>query len=187
LRTGTPLLAGVLLAVWLPLLAMSASSVPEPPGYWLGPNHGPVATTIKGGAVIHTRALAALLKAGSALVVDVSDAPRRPANMAADSVWLPLPHPVIPGAVWIPGAGLGAISPAVDRLFRERLALGTHKDPSHALVLYCHERCWLSWNAAKRAISYGYRNVYWFPDGMEGWRAADLPTQLAAPELAPER
>jgi len=35
-------------------------------------------------------------------------------------------------------------------------------------VNYCHRNCWLSWNAAKRAISYGYRNVFWFPDGMEG-------------------
>jgi PQQ-dependent catabolism-associated CXXCW motif protein len=48
-------------------------------------------------------------------------------------------------------------------------------------VIYCHRNCWLSWNAAKRAISYGYRNVYWFPDGMEGWRAAGLPTASAEP------
>jgi PQQ-dependent catabolism-associated CXXCW motif protein len=187
LRTGTRRRGGTVLAVWLPLLAISAPIVPEPAGYWLGPTHGPVATTIKGGTVIHTHALAALLKAGSAMVVDVSDAPRRPANMAAAGVWLPLPHPVIPGAVWIPGAGRGAIAPAVDKLFRERLALATHNDSRHELVLYCHESCWLSWNAAKRAISYGYTNVYWFPDGMEGWRAAGLPTATADPQLAPER
>ncbi len=33
----------------------------------------------------------------------------------------------------------------------------------------------MSWNAAKRAISWGYANVIWFPDGTEGWAEADLP------------
>ena len=187
IRTRLKRQAGVALALWLPLLAIAATAVPEPSGYWMGATHGPVATTLKGGTVIHTRNLAALLKAGSAMVLDVSDAPRRPPHMAADAVWLPVPHPVIPGASWIPGAGLGAISPAVEKLFRERLRLGTHNDPAHALVIYCHKSCWLSWNAAKRAISYGYTSVYWFPDGMEGWRAAGLPTEPAPAQIAPER
>jgi PQQ-dependent catabolism-associated CXXCW motif protein len=51
--------------------------------------------------------------------------------------------------------------------------------------VYCHERCWLSWNAAKRAIRYGYRNVYWFPDGIEGWRAAGFETATAVTAAAP--
>jgi len=151
----------------------------------MGAAHGPVATTIHGGKVIHTRALAALLKTDAVMVVDVSDAPRRPEHMAAGAVWLPLPHRAIPGAEWIPGAGLGAIPPAIDKLFRERLALGTHKDPTHELVIYCHASCWLSWNAAKRAMSYGYNSVYWFADGMEGWRRAGLPTVVAEPQVAP--
>jgi PQQ-dependent catabolism-associated CXXCW motif protein len=175
--------SGVALALCLPFWATAASAVPEPSDYWMGPTHGPVAATITGGKVIHTRELAALLQADSVLVIDVSDAPTRPDNMAPGSVWLPVPHRVIPGGEWIPGAGLGAIPPAIDKLFRERLALGTHKDPTHELVIYCHERCWLSWNAAKRAIRYGYQSVYWFPDGMEGWRRAGLPTAVAQPQL----
>ncbi|HEY5103359.1 MAG TPA: hypothetical protein VII70_11300, partial [Steroidobacteraceae bacterium] len=82
--------------------------MPEPPGYWMGPAKGPVAATIQGGKVIHTHALAAKLKADAVLVVDVSDAPRRPAELSAGTIWLPVPHPAIPGGVWIPGAGLGA-------------------------------------------------------------------------------
>jgi PQQ-dependent catabolism-associated CXXCW motif protein len=175
----------VVLALCLPLLAPAAPAVPEPAGYWMGPTHGPVAATLTGAKVIHTHALAALLKADAVMVVDVSDAPRRPDNMAQGAVWLPVPHPIIPGGEWIPGAGLGAIPPATDKLFRARLALGTHKDPTHEVVIYCHESCWLSWNAAKRALSYGYKNVYWFPDGMEGWRSAALPTAVATPQLAP--
>jgi PQQ-dependent catabolism-associated CXXCW motif protein len=172
-----------MLASCLPWLAIAAPAVQEPQGYWMGANHGPVAATLRGGSVIHMKRLAALLKVGDVMVVDVSDAPRRPDNMAAGAVWLPLPHPVIPGALWIPGAGIGAINPSVDKLFRECLAQRTENDLAHRLVIYCHRNCWLSWNAAKRAISYGYRNVFWFPDGMEGWRAAGLPTATAEPLL----
>ena len=28
----------------------------------------------------------------------------------------------------------------------------------------------MSWNAAKRALSWGYSNVAWYPDGTDGWR-----------------
>jgi PQQ-dependent catabolism-associated CXXCW motif protein len=182
---GSLCCAWLSLALWLPLSAVTAPSVPEPEGYWEGATHGPVAATIKGGKVIHTRELAALLKADAVMVVDVSEAAKRPETLAPGSVWMPVPHPVIPGGEWIPGAGLGAIAPAIDKLFRERLALGTHKDPTHEIVIYCHESCWLSWNAAKRAISYGYQSVYWYPDGMEGWRRAGLPTAVCEPQVAP--
>jgi PQQ-dependent catabolism-associated CXXCW motif protein len=169
------------LSACLPWLATAAPAVQEPQGYWMGAIHGPVATSLSGGMVIHAHQLAALLKTGDVLVVDVSDAPRRPDNLASGALWLPLPHPVIPGALWIPGAGIGAISAPVERLFRERLVQATGNDLAHRLVIYCHRNCWLSWNAAKRAISYGYRNVFWFPDGMEGWRAAGLPTASTEP------
>ena len=105
----------------------------------------------------------------------------RPANLAAGSVWLPLPHPVIPGAIWIPGAGLGDIDADIEQFFRARLAQGTRQRPRAAARHLLSSQCWLSWNAAKRAISYGYRRVYWFPDGMEGWRAAGFPSASAEP------
>ena len=35
-------------------------------------------------------------------------------------------------------------------------------------VIYCQENCWMSWNAAKRVLSYGYPNVAWYPEGTEG-------------------
>jgi rhodanese-related sulfurtransferase len=43
----------------------------------------------------------------------------------------------------------------------------------------------MSWNAAKRALAYGYRNVAWFPDGSDGWQEAGLP--LAEAQPAPGR
>jgi PQQ-dependent catabolism-associated CXXCW motif protein len=167
-------MSGLLLALLL--------AVTEPTGYWTGPVNDPVPTTIQGGKVIQTPALAALLKSTHAVVVDVSDAPHRPENLPATTTWLPLPHPGIPGAIWIPGAGLGAPPAEVEQFYRQRLARATGNDLNRTLVLYCHQKCWLSWNGAKRAIEYGYRNVYWYPDGIEGWKKAKLPTQALKPE-----
>lgn len=153
----------------------------EPVDFWTGPINGPVPETITGGTVINTTELRVLLENNGAVLVDVSNAPRRPENLAPGAPWLPTPHPVIPGSLWIPGPGMGAIPPDVDAYFRDQLASATGNDINRLIVIYCHERCWLSWNASKRAIRYGYRNIHWYPDGIEGWRAAGLETSVAEP------
>jgi PQQ-dependent catabolism-associated CXXCW motif protein len=187
------LLAHVLL-LGVASLALPATPPAEPPGFWTGPVNDPVPATVQGGKVIHTQQLAALLEKRSTpfasptsavVIVDVSNGPRRPDNLPASSTWLPLPHQGIPGALWIPGAGLGEPPPTVDAYFRERLAEATGHDLAKTLVVYCHEKCWLSWNGAKRAIQYGYRSVYWYPDGIEGWRKAKMPTAVIRPEPVP--
>jgi sulfur-oxidizing protein SoxY len=152
------------------------SPVAEPKDFWVGPVNGPVPSTLSGGTVIRANDLAALLKQRRAVIVDVSNSQQRPEKLAPHAVWMPPPHPVIPGSLWVAGAGAGVIEPHVEKLYKQRLAEATSNDLSHPVVVYCHERCWLSWNAAKRAIRYGYRKVYWFPDGIEGWRAAGFET-----------
>jgi PQQ-dependent catabolism-associated CXXCW motif protein len=158
----------------------------EPEGYWTGPMNGPVPETLTGAKVIDITALQTLLKHGNVATIDVSNKPRRPEGLAKDSPWLPLPQQVIPGSLWIPGAGMGAIEPAVEVVFRKRLDTVSASNPTFPIVIYCHERCWLSYNAAKRAVSYGYRNVYWYRDGIEGWKAAGNPTDEAEP-IEPKR
>ena len=49
------------------------------------------------------------------------------------------------------------------------------------LLFYCLKDCWMSWNAAKRAIALGYRHVYWFPEGTDGWTEAGGTLQAGAP------
>jgi PQQ-dependent catabolism-associated CXXCW motif protein len=159
----------------------------EPEGYWTGPINSPVPVTLTGGKVINdAHQLRALLKRHGTVVIDVSNAPRRPDNLATGAPWLPLPHQAIPDTLWIPGTGLGEIPPAIDDFFRKQLAAATGNDPARRVIIYCHQTCWLSWNAAKRAISYGYRNVYWFREGIEGWKAAHFPTAVIEPRVAPE-
>ena len=40
----------------------------------------------------------------------------------------------------------------------------------------------MSWNAAKRILSYGYRRVAWYPDGTDGWERVGLPLSESQPE-----
>ena len=170
-----------LVLLFVVFAAAGSEHVREPEGLWSGPINSAVPATITGGKVIQAKEIARLLKQGKPLVVDVSNESKRPPGMAPDAPWLPLPQEVIPGSVWLPGAGMPDIAPETDVLFRELLSQTTGGDHDHIVVIYCHERCWLSWNAAKRAIGYGYRRVYWFPEGVEGWRAAGNTTAIAKP------
>src|ERR1700761_763487 len=132
-------------------LLLALLLVTEPAGFWTGPANDPVPATIQGGKVIHAQELSKLLKREPAkvVVVDVSDSPHRPENLPATTTWLPVPHPGIPGALWIPGAGLGTPPADVEEFFRQQLAKATGNDLNRPLVLYCHQKCWLSWNGAK--------------------------------------
>ena len=70
--------------------------------------------------------------------------------------------------------------------FVRGLAKATHGDRARLVVLYCLADCWMSWNAAKRAMTIGYTNVTWYPDGTDGWQwPPDLPLEEATPEPRP--
>ena len=174
---GTPADAG-------PSSAPTAdATVAEPEDFWNGPVNSPVPQTLTGGTVIRAPDLAALLKRGGVVIIDVSNSPPRPQKLAPLAVWSPPPHAVIPGSLWLAGVGAGTLDSTTDGFYRRRLAEATSQNFAHPIVVYCHERCWLSWNAAKRAIRYGYQHVYWFPDGIEGWRTAGFNSDVAQPEM----
>jgi PQQ-dependent catabolism-associated CXXCW motif protein len=111
----------------------------------------------------------------------VLPAPRRPENLPPSALWMPLPHRDIPGSLWLPDIGRGALSPEVEGYFRDHLATATKLRKDAAVVFYCLADCWMSWNAAKRAASWGYTQIYWYRDGTDGWDAAKLPMQDAEP------
>jgi len=164
------------------LLAAAPEHVPEPRGIWRGPVHGPVPATLSGAVVLDTPALRRLIATHHPVLIDVARAQVRPPHMAPDMPWLPLPHRDIPGSVWLPGAGKGDPPAGLVEAYRARLAALTGGDRDRWVVVYCHPRCWESWNAAKRAVLFGHRHVAWYPGGIEAWQAARLPTQIARPE-----
>ena len=177
---------GTIVAGMLAVSASAAAGVPEPRDYRLDDYRAPVPATIAGGRVVHTKALRTLLAHGSVLLIDVLPAPRRPDGMRPGQPWMPVPRRDIPGSLWLPDAGRGALAPESDKWFRDQLARATAEDKGHPMVFYCLSRCWMSWNAAKRAIGYGYRRVFWYPDGSDGWAKAGLPLAVAQPEPRPE-
>lgn len=173
------LCCGLLLSA---LVGMARADTPEPQGYWTGPMQGETPAMLTGGRVIHTQALANLLGSAGIVLIDVAEPPHRPENLAPDAIWKPLAHRNIAGTVWIPGAGAGRLDDDLNAFFRARLTMLTGDHLDHPIVFYCHPNCWASWNAAKRAIGFGYRNVYWYPDGVEGWQDGGLPLAPAQPE-----
>jgi PQQ-dependent catabolism-associated CXXCW motif protein len=145
---------------------------------------GSVPASIAGGEVIDSAGLIALIGEENPVLIDVGPQPHKPDDIAAEQ-WNPPPHRTIPGSVWLPGVGAGELAPKIDAWYRTRLDALTGGDDVKPLVIFCHPDCWGSWNAAKRAILYGYRAVHWYEEGIEGWQDAGQPTQAVQPELPP--
>jgi PQQ-dependent catabolism-associated CXXCW motif protein len=107
--------------------------------------------------------------------IDVLRATRKPHGLPADTLWLPKKRRNIPGTLWLPDVGFGVLSDELEAYFRANLERATGSDLDHPIVIYCLADCWMSWNAAKRAASYGYTAVNWYPEGTDGWEAAGYP------------
>ena len=146
-----------------------ADTIPEPPGYRLENFGAPTPQTLAGAT--------ALLTADA-----IGIGPRKPPSSStscrsrrarrispAGTIWRDIPHDTIPGAIWLPNVGFGALAPETETFFKAGLAQATGGDPNRPIVVFCMRDCWMSWNAAKRALSFGYTQVRWFPDGTDGW------------------
>lgn len=169
--------------VLLAAVALCASSATEPSGYRMEDYRTAVPATLAGAVVVDTTTAMAIHRDGSAVFIDVLPRPPKPAGLPPGTPWRDRPHDGIPGSVWLPNVGYGALAPEVDAYYRHHLDRLTAGDRGRPLVVFCLAECWMSWNAAKRAVSYGYTRVHWYPDGTDGWQAAD--GQLVPVEPAP--
>jgi rhodanese-related sulfurtransferase len=131
-----------------------------------GAMHSPTPTSIPGGQVVTTKGLVALVQ-GKQLQYFLFD--------------------VLGGLETLPGAIAsawtsqpGTFNDQVQQQFSQMLRQGTQGRTDVPLVFYClSTECWMSYNAALRAINAGYKNVLWYRGGIEAWQAAGLPTQRA--------
>ncbi len=170
------------IAAWLALsLAATAQTVPEPDDYKMDHYRGPVPSTIAGGTVIGPEAAHKLWTEQTAGFIDVLPQPPKPTNLPEGTIWRERKRHSIPGAIWLPNIGYGKIADVTADYFRKGLASATQDDPNHPVVFFCLEDCWMSWNAAKRAIEWGYTSVYWFPEGTDAWALWDYPTEVVLP------
>lgn len=157
----------------------TAGSVPEPPGYRMENYRAEVPDTLNGARVVGTEEVVRLWKEGSAVFIDVLPHNPKPPDLPPGTIWKEKARENIPGSIWLANVGYGVLNAEMEAFFRkhlERLAEG-----EKALVFYCQQKCWMSWNAAKRAVEWGYRSVLWYPLGTDGWIAAGQPSEKAVP------
>jgi PQQ-dependent catabolism-associated CXXCW motif protein len=158
-----------------------ASSVPEPKSYRLGDYRSRTPKTLAGATVIDTQRAFELWRDKTAVFVDSLPHAPKPEGLPKNAVWRETPRFDIPGSVWLADTGFGELSDKMQRYFEAGLSQATAGDKARALVFYCLADCWMSWNAAKRAMALGYSNVFWYPEGTDGWEAAGHPREERKP------
>jgi PQQ-dependent catabolism-associated CXXCW motif protein len=166
-------------------IARAQQKPSEPEGYRNENYRAPVPATLAGAQVLTTEQAEAIWRSKAAAFIDVLPRPPKPPNLPAGTVWRDKPRLNIPGSIWLPDTGYGTLAAATDNYLRNGLTRASGGDQTKLLVIYCQADCWMSWNAAKRALAYGYSNVAWYPEGTDGWQFADLPLEDSHPEPRP--
>lgn len=170
-------------AAFLALLPASAlaEAVPEPADYRMEAYRAPVPATISGGTVLGPEEAHDLWQGGTAAFIDVMPQAPKPDNLPEGTIWRSKPRETIPGAIWLPNVGYGAIADVTAAYFQAGLTQVTGGDKAYPVVMFCLAECWMSWNAAKRALEWGYTNVYWMPEGTDGWAMWSYPMERITP------
>lgn len=163
----------------LPALALAEVAVPD--GYRMDHYRAPVPSELPGGTVVGPEEAHALWEAGDTVFIDVLPRPPKPAKLPEGTIWHEQPRDSIPGAMWLPNTGYGALADVTETYFRDGLAEATGGDMGQPVLFFCLQDCWMSWNAAKRALGMGYEAVYWLPEGTDGWSFYDFPTEEITP------
>jgi PQQ-dependent catabolism-associated CXXCW motif protein len=176
-------LAGLILAISaLAAPAHTQGLVPEPDGYRMEDYRTLVPETLAGARVLSTAEAEAIWRAKTGVFIDVLPRAPKPPNLPAGTIWRDKPRSNIPGSIWLPDTGYGKLAEAIEDYLRQGLSRASGGNKATLLVIYCQADCWMSWNAAKRVLSYGYTNVAWYPEGTDGWERANLPVTESQPE-----
>jgi PQQ-dependent catabolism-associated CXXCW motif protein len=133
-----------------------------------GQMHGPTPNSIPGGRLITTREIYELVQRTQG---DRNTAPR-----SFDILGGP---ERLPGALLaVPAGQPGSFDDATQREFGQFLQGVMQGRKDLPMIFYCAStQCWMSYNAALRAVKLGYSNVLWYRGGVEAWKYARLPFQ----------
>lgn len=130
--------------------------------------HAPTPRAIPGGRVATTGELKAMRE-------------KQPAPYMIDVLGGSV-HRTIAGAFWMIGAGAGDMSREEEKRFAAAMAGFAGGNKSRPIVFFCVDaECWLSYNAALRAIALGYTNVMWYRGGIAAWRQGGNPMTQSDP------
>ena len=109
----------------------------------------------------------------------------RPADLPAGTLWRGKQRFNIPGSTWLADTGYGELSAAAEDYLRTGLERITGGDRAKPLVIYCLGIAGCRGTRPKRAVSWGYTGVAWYPEGTDGWQDAGLPLEEADPAPHP--
>jgi rhodanese-related sulfurtransferase len=130
--------------------------------------HSPTPLQIPGGKVVTTGELRALME-------------QNPRPYVIDVLGGGI-HTTIAGAFWMIAAGAGDMSKDEEERFARAIAAFAGGDKARPMVFFCVDsECWLSYNAALRAIRLGYTNVMWYRGGIASWRVGQNPMTQSDP------
>ena len=120
-----------------------------------GPMHAPTPASIPGGQVITTAGVLDLQRRQIPhVLIDVLGGPDMLPN-AIPGAWMSQP---------------GTFTDQVQTRATAMLMQATQGRKDTPLVFYClSPHCWMSYNAALRAINAGFTNVLWYRGGVEAW------------------
>ncbi len=153
-------------SVWLPQRRLRRTACRSPENTAPTNYRAPVPATLAGARVLTTAEAETIWRAGTAHL-------HRRAAARAKAAKSSCRHGVarasrsfnIPGSIWLPDTGYGKLAATTEDYLRRGLTARLGGNKAALLVIYCQENCWMSWNAAKRVLSYGYSNVAWYPEG----------------------
>lgn len=174
------MLRALALACLLPVAAV-AQGVPEPEGYRGEPYRAPTPAGLTGATTVDTAAARRLWEEGEVAFVDVLPRDARPPDLPEGTIWRDEPRDSIPGATWLPNTGYAALAAPDAAYFEGGLRAATGGDLARPILFFCKSECWMSWNAAKRAMAQGHEAVLWFPEGTDGWAGAGHATERLEP------
>ncbi len=166
----------------LPFNLYADDSLFSPEGYRIARYRAVTPDAPPAGRRLDTQALVNLISREKPLLIDVKAMTVRPASTECDSSWLPSKERWhIPGSIWLPNVGHGRLEPQMLSYLKSNLARLTDSNWDFPMVFYCAVDCWMSWNTIKRADELGYRNLYWYAEGSDGWEETGFKLVLGQP------
>ncbi len=167
----------VVLLICLFGFVLPAIASDRPDGYRTHEYDAPVPDEAPGAITVSDETTYALWRTGRVVIIDVMPDIKKPKGLPKNAKWKGRTRISIPGALWWPDVGFGELSSALETKFKADLDRVTGNNKKAPLLFLCRMSCWMSWNASKRAASYGYETVFWYPSGSTGWEFWDYPTQ----------
>ena len=95
--------------------------------------------------------------------------------------WMPAQRYSLPGAKWIPNAGLEVLTPELRKYFEETVKRLTKGNKEAKIVCFCR-RGYYSKIAAERLVQMGYTNIFLYP-GTDVWEDAGNRLIIIKPEI----